>query len=244
MPSSTSSPAFSREFGIGDDAQAGDHDVGLDLLAALGRDAVAGGRRDLLLGENRHALLPVVVVDRRRELRGEQPRPDPGIGEDHRHRAAVQRERGRDLRADEATAHDGSAYAVTGDLPESPVVVERPVVDDVCTGRRPAVAECRRSRAGSSRTCASSRRRPWPNARPGRPTRCAGPRGCRRPSSGVPRKTELSSLPVQRPLERGGRAYGSCCSAPKRPMLPSASWSRIPRAAASPVMPPPTIRYR
>ena len=40
------------------------------------------------------------------------------------------------------------------------------------------------------------------------------------PSSGVPRKTELSSLPVQRPLERGGRAYGSCCSAAKRPMRP------------------------
>ena len=33
------------------------------------------------------------------------------------------------------------------------------------------------------------------------------------PSSGVPRKTELSSLPVHRPLESGGRAYGSCCSA-------------------------------
>src|SRR5262245_41755175 len=64
------------------------------------------------------------------------------------------------------------------------------------------------------------------------------------PRSGVPRNTELSSLPLQSAFESGGRAYGSCGSAANTPIDPSSSWSRIPRHAASAVMPPPTSRYR
>ena len=44
-------------------------------------------------------------------------------------------------------------------------------------------------------------------------------------------------------LVSGGRAYGSCGSAVTSPIEPSRSWSRSPRQAASPVMPPPTTRY-
>ena len=46
------------------------------------------------------------------------------------------------------------------------------------------------------------------------------------------------------PFVSGGRLYGGCGSAPTSVIVPSASCSRIPLAAASPVMPPPTIRYR
>src|SRR5262249_41808900 len=62
--------------------------------------------------------------------------------------------------------------------------------------------------------------------------------------SRVPRNTEASSLPDQSPFVRGGRAYGSWVSAVNIPIEPSASKSRIPRHAESPVIPPPTIRYR
>src|SRR5687768_9409377 len=50
--------------------------------------------------------------------------------------------------------------------------------------------------------------------------------------------------PFQRPFESGGRLYGGCGSSPTRPIEPSASRSRIPYAAASAAIPPPTIRYR
>jgi len=43
-------------------------------------------------------------------------------------------------------------------------------------------------------------------------------------------------------FESGGRSYGGCGSAPTSPIEPSVSCSRIPRQAASAVMPPPTIR--
>ena len=46
------------------------------------------------------------------------------------------------------------------------------------------------------------------------------PRGRRRRAPASRGRSELSSLPVQSPLERGGRAYGSCGSAPNRPIEP------------------------
>src|SRR5690349_5692683 len=52
-----------------------------------------------------------------------------------------------------------------------------------------------------------------------------------------------SGFPFQSPFDSGGRLYGGCGSAPITPIDPPASTSRMPCAAASPVMPPPTIRY-
>ena len=59
----------------------------------------------------------------------------------------------------------------------------------------------------------------------------------------VPRQTVLAgSSPFHNPLDNGGRLYGGCASAEMMPMVPLGSDSRIARAAASAVMPPPTIR--
>ena len=62
------------------------------------------------------------------------------------------------------------------------------------------------------------------------------------PAFSVPRQIFASSAPVQRPFVSGGRAYGGCRSALTRTIEPSGSRSRIPLTAASPVMPPPTIK--
>src|ERR1051325_2851997 len=49
--------------------------------------------------------------------------------------------------------------------------------------------------------------------------------------------------PFQSDLDNGGRLYGGSRSSPIIPMLPSGSRLRIPPAAASPVIPPPMIKY-
>src|SRR5437867_4995862 len=51
-----------------------------------------------------------------------------------------------------------------------------------------------------------------------------------------------SGSPFHRALERGGRLYGGWGSAQSRPIRPCASTSWIACAAASAVMPPPTMR--
>src|SRR5438132_1717616 len=62
------------------------------------------------------------------------------------------------------------------------------------------------------------------------------------PSAGS-RHTLSSGAPCQSPFVCSGRLYGGCGSAPIIVIGPSESWSRMPLAAMSPVMPAPTMRY-
>ncbi len=60
--------------------------------------------------------------------------------------------------------------------------------------------------------------------------------------SAVLRQTFSSGSPFHSPFERGGREYGGSFSALISPTGAFASSSRMPRTAASAVIPPPTIR--
>src|SRR5215475_116603 len=62
------------------------------------------------------------------------------------------------------------------------------------------------------------------------------------PSAGS-RQILSSGAPCHSPFVSSGRLYGGCGSAPIIVIGPSESWSRMPFAAMSPVMPAPTIRY-
>src|SRR5690349_3205461 len=57
------------------------------------------------------------------------------------------------------------------------------------------------------------------------------------------RQSFSSGAPFQSPFVSIGRLYGGFGSAPISVIEPSGSWSRMPFAAMSPVIPAPTIRY-
>src|SRR5262249_19546030 len=63
------------------------------------------------------------------------------------------------------------------------------------------------------------------------------------PRSSGSRQMLSSDFPFQSAFDRGGRLYGGWGSLPITPIDPAPSISRMPRTAASPVIPPPTIRY-
>src|SRR5207244_379089 len=63
------------------------------------------------------------------------------------------------------------------------------------------------------------------------------------PVAAVLRQMLSSGSPFHRALESGGRLYGGSGSAPMSAIVPLASTSRIPRPAASAVIPAPTMRY-
>src|SRR5690348_5323623 len=62
------------------------------------------------------------------------------------------------------------------------------------------------------------------------------------PSAGS-RQTFSSGAPAHSPFVSRGRLYGGCGSPPIIVIEPSESWSRMPFATMSPVMPAPTMRY-
>ena len=88
---------------------------------------------------------PVVVVHEGGELRREEASSDSVLGKDDRHRAAVHRECGGDLRADEAAADDGHPDSLARELVQAAVVVDRAVVDDALA------VVCRKAARGSAR---------------------------------------------------------------------------------------------
>ena len=175
-----------------------------------------------------------------RQLRRQHARCDPALREDHRHPAAVRCQRRRELRPDEAAADHDRARALVHPRPHGPVVVERSEVDDAVGAR-----DCARAAAGREqqllpavllaavvpRAVTVEVERDDATAEPQHRSRLLRPA----PDLRLVR-------PAHRPFVSGGRAYGGCCSAPTRTIEPSASCSRIPLTAASPVIPPPTIR--
>src|ERR1051326_714947 len=57
------------------------------------------------------------------------------------------------------------------------------------------------------------------------------------------RQIVSTDSPFHSAFERGGRFDGGSDSTPMTPILPSVSMPRIPCTAASPVIPPPMMRY-
>ena len=140
---------------------------------------------------------------------GKMRASDPRLREDHRHRAAVQGERGRDLGADEAAADHEEARARVGERAQAPVVVDRAEVDDrvvaegeparAAAGReqQPLVARNARPRS-SVASRASEVERDDPPAEPQIDAELGRP---------APDRVLLAS-PFQSAFESGGRAYG------------------------------------
>ena len=141
----------------GDDSEPGDDHIRLDRRAVLRRHGPGADLLDELSRENGDALLAVVVVDERRELCGEETCADPVVREDDGHVASVRRERGGDLGADEPAADHGDADSVAGEA-RAAAGSRRASGSRRRRRRRPTagVAACHRSRAGPSRTSASS----------------------------------------------------------------------------------------
>ena len=123
------------ELGARLQTEAGDDRVGFEYAAVVRRQ-VHGVTNPFDSGHGRaaehlHAARPVVVGDERGQVGREDARTDARLRKDHRHRAAVHRQRGRDLGADEAPADHDEACSCSGARPKATVVVERSVVDDL-----------------------------------------------------------------------------------------------------------------
>src|SRR2546427_361222 len=78
-----------------------------------------------------HALLPVIVHEERRQIRGKHPRSDPGFGDEHGDVAAppLHPQRRGDLAADKPAADHGAARALAREPAQPAVVLQRAEVD-------------------------------------------------------------------------------------------------------------------
>ena len=131
------------QVGGGLDSEPGDDDVRLERPSGSGRDEARTCSFHGLFGQHLDAVSAVLLRDEGGERRRQNARGDPVLREHHRHPAAVRRERGRDLRADEAAADHDGARALVYPGSHRPVVVERAVVDDaVGAGDRARAAAC------------------------------------------------------------------------------------------------------
>ena len=130
MPFSTVEAGRLGQVGGGLDAEPGDDDVRLERLSGSGRDEARTCGLDGLFRQHLDAVPAVLLRDEVGERRRQNACGDPVLREHHRHVTAVRRERGRDLRADEAAPDHDGARALAPQRPHGPVVVERAVVDD------------------------------------------------------------------------------------------------------------------
>ena len=96
------------------------------------REAVAAPDHvgDRGMGQHLDAVLPVVVVEERRQVRRKEAAADAGLGQDHHDLLAVHGQGCRDLRADEPAADHGEALPACCLLTQALVVLERAVVGD------------------------------------------------------------------------------------------------------------------
>jgi len=187
------------------------------------------------------ALLAVVVHEERGEIGGIDARAEPCFGNDHGHVAALHPQSRGDLAADEPATEHGEPHGLIGEGAEPPVVCQSAEVDDVRRFER----QLARRTAGREQQPIESIGGaaivgdlvPFEIERHNPPPQMYGHTGRRRVSP-----DRVFGIPFQRPLERGGRLYGGSSSAPITPTVAVASTARSARAAASAVMPPPTIR--
>src|SRR5881628_2814033 len=126
-------PRLLRQLHVRLNAEAGDDYIGRKLRV-LGRahDGLAGPRleaRQPLAHPQLHSLLPVVVHEEACQVGGEHPRAQSVLWDEHGHVAALQPQRGGDLRADEPATDDGEPHRRLGEPPQAPVVLAGPEVD-------------------------------------------------------------------------------------------------------------------
>ena len=141
-------PGTGGKLDPGLDSEPCKHDVRLELAAVFRRDAHHAARAldpgDGRACENIDALLAVIVGDERGQIGRKDASADPWIRKDHRHRAAVHRERRGDLRADEPASDHEESRVARSKPAESPVVVEGSEVDHLVA----AVGQTARRSAG------------------------------------------------------------------------------------------------
>ena len=132
------------ELRLRDDPEPGHDCVALERATGSRGDGRPLHRGDRLAGEHLDAPLAVVLGHELAEPLRQQTRIEPVLGDDHRHRTPVRRQRSGDLGADEAAADHDDSRPVAGEPAQPAVVVERAEVDDLAV----APAEAPRPAAG------------------------------------------------------------------------------------------------
>ena len=165
-------------------------------------------------------------------------------GEDHHHVLPIHGQGRSDLGSNKAATYDGKPAARFGQTREdagSPRACGSKLSGHRRTG---GVEACRPWLIRAFRMRRRSPRGRSPAFLAGTISLITRPRWTSASLSFVLRQTHSSGSPFHSPFESGGRLYGASGSALMIPMLPVASTSRMPSAAAAAVMPPPMIKYR